>query len=229
MPTKLQLCQQLHQELKLAGTLTTTIGTIGQLDRLCNAVVKADQFIQGIYTDWEFLWREWEQVLIVSTGDYTPPSGIGSFDESSFWIDAGTEDAYPLGFMPYKTWRDDLRHAYTEDDEPSHVVLKPNGTVVFVPSPDSVSAGSTVTADYWLAPVLLSSDAQVSLIPEQFHDAIIAMGKYYYGEYTFNLGLQNSAKEQFAPILKQLESHSGPGKSDDNKSDPSIPMVTVVQ
>lgn len=144
MPTKLQLCQQLHQELKIAGTLSTTVGLTGQLDRLCNAIVKADRFIQGIYTDWKFLWREWENVLVVNTGDYAAPSGIGSFDESSFWVEAGADDAYPLQYMAYKLWRDELRHSYTEADEPAYVVLKPNGTVTFVPSPDSTSAGDTV-------------------------------------------------------------------------------------
>ena len=229
MPTKLELCQQLHQELKIAGTLSTTVGNIGQLDRLCNAIVKADRYIQLLYTDWKFLWREWENTLVENLGNYSAPSGIGAFDEASFWVNAGTSDAYPLEYVYFKRWRDELRHNYTEADEPFCVVLRPNNSVVFVPTPDSNSSGNIVTADYWLAPVGLADDSQMSLIPEQFHDAIVAMGKYYYGEYLQNRALQNSAMEQYLPIIKKLEAHSLPGRSDDNKSESSLHKVTRVE
>lgn len=230
MPTKLELCQQLHQELKIAGSLSTTVGNIGQLDRLCNSIIKADRFIQLLYTDWKFLWREWENTLVADIGSYSGPTGIGSFDEASFWVGAGTQEAYQIEYYSYKQWRDELRHSYTETgDEPFYVVLKPNNSVVFTPTPNSTAAGKTVTADYWLAPVLLSDDSQVSLIPEQFHDAIVAMGKYYYGEYLQNSGLQGSAIEQFTPVIKKLEAHSLPGRLDDNKSDPSFQKTIVVE
>lgn len=229
MPTKLELCKQLHQELKIAGTLSTTIGHTGQLDRLCNSIIKADRFIQLLYTDWKFLWREWENTLVSDMGCYSPPSGIGSFDEGSFWVNAGTSDAYQLTYVDYKRWRDELRHSYADNDEPSFVVLKPNNSVCFTPAPDSSAAESIVYADYWLAPVNLKDDAQVSLIPEQFHDAIVEMGKYYYGEYLQNRALQNSAMEKYLPIIKKLEAHSLPGRFDDNKSEASLPKVMVVE
>jgi hypothetical protein len=230
MPTKLELCKQLHQELKIAGTLSTTVGNIGQLDRLCNAIIKADRFIQFLYTDWEFLWREWENTLVEDIGSYTAPAGIGAFDENSFWIDAGTTDAYKITYADYKMWRDKLRHLYTATaDEPDFVVIKPDNKVVFVPTPNSVCAGKVVTADYWLAPVDLVDDGQISLIPEQFHDAIVAMGKYYYGEYMQNSELQNSAIQQYSPILKKLEAHSLPGRFDDNKNQASFPLTITVE
>ena len=229
MSTKLELCKQLHQELKIAGTLSTTIGHVGQLDRLCNAIIKADLFIQLLYTDWKFLWREWENTLVEDIGSYTAPSGIGAFDEASFWVNAGSTDAYRLEYADYKKWRDDLRHTYTESGEPYYIVLKPNGSVMFTPTPDSTAAGKIVTADYWLAPVELKDDNQISLIPEQFHDAIVAMGKYYYGEYTQNSELQNSAMSQYLPVMKKLEAHSLPGRFDENKSEPSFPRDIVVE
>jgi hypothetical protein len=230
MPTKIELCQQLHQELKIAGTLSTTVGNIGQLDRLCNAIVKADRFIQMLYTDWKFLWREWENTLVEDKSSYSPPQGIGAFDENSFWLDAGTEEAYKINYADYKRWRDELRHIYTESDsEPFYVVIKPNNSVIFTPTPNSVAAGKVVTADYWLAPVELKDDGQISLIPEQFHDAIVAMGKYYYGEYTQNSELQYSALQQYTPILKKLEAHSLPGRFDDNKNESSFPKTIVVE
>lgn len=229
MPTKLQLCKQLHQELKIAGTLTTTIGQIGQLDRLCNAIIKADRFIQLLYTNWRFRWREWENTLVEGMGVYTGPDGLSSFDEVSFWVNAGTSEAYRLEYKDYKEWRDELRHNYTETGSPAYVVIKPNNSIVFVPTPNDEAAGDVVTADYWLTHVQLTDDKQVSIIPEDFHDAIVAMGKYFYGEYTQNAELQNSAMQQYTPVMKSLEAHSLPGKHDDNKSEASFEMISRVE
>ena len=226
MPTFLQLCEQLREEVGVQGTTSTTANQTGMHLRLINYIIKADKKIQRRKTNWKFLWNEWSQSITAETGsEINPPAGLGMFDETSFWLDAGTDDAVQLQYVDHKEWRDFYRHQFSETDPPAYVAIKPNGKLAILPAPD---AAYTLTADYWRTPVPLVSQNQVSLIPEQFHDIIVAQAKIYFAERAHDTGLYQSAYVEHEDAYRELKAHQLPGAEDDNKSQSSISHVIEI-
>jgi hypothetical protein len=225
MSTFLQLCEQFREEVGVAGTISTTVGQVGMHRRLINYIKKANRKIQSRKTNWKFLWEEWSRTITDSeTAEFTPPDGLRQFDETSFWLDAGTADAIQLKYIDYKAWRDVYRHQYDVDtfDQPVFVAIKPNGKVAVLPGPSTDYVGSIITADYWKTPVELTDNGQPPLIPAQFHDIIVAQAKIYFAEKFHDTGLYNSAFIEHEDWYRDLKSHSLPGNEDDNKSQSSI-------
>lgn len=221
--TFLELCEKLREECGIAGTIATVTGQTGMHQRLIGYIQKANREIQSRKANWKFLWVEWTQVLSgVSGGELNPPDGLGMFDQTSFWVDAGTANAFPLEYVDHKEWRDSLRHQSTDLDQPAFVTIKPNGKVGIMPSPSTEYTTSILTADYWRSPVDLVSNGQSSLIPIQFHQIIVELAKMYWSEYAHDTGRYNAAFVSHDILYKALRSHSLPGNEDDGKSQASI-------
>lgn len=228
MPTFLELCQQFHQEIGAAGTISTVTSQTGMLKRYVDWIVKADQKIQSRKINWKFLWNEWELTLVENISEYSPPDGLKMFDEKSFWKGAGTSDAVKVNFIKHKLWRDSYRHSFIDADEVLNLTLLPNGKIKTIPAPDSTEAGSVITADYWRSPVKLVSNGQYSVIPEEFHDLIISQAKVYHAEYRHDSGAFNAASIEHETRYRDLKAHSLPGNEDENKSESSSMMMIEV-
>jgi len=196
------------------------------LKRTVDSISKANRSIQRRKTNWKFLWNSWELTTVAGTSIYAGPTGLGSFDETSFWKGVGTTDAQKVTFIKYKDFREVHRQAYITSDEVQFITLQPDGRVKLLPTP--VSSGEIITGEYWRKPVDLTSDAQISLIPEQFHDIIIARAKVYMAEMKSNNGWYQAGMVEFDDIYAQLKAHSLPGYEDDNKSESSISRVIEV-
>ena len=228
MATFLELCQQVHEECGIGGSISTVVGQTGMLRRVINWVAKADVKIQSRKSNWKFLWSEWEVELLDGYGEYFPPDNVSMFDENSFWKDVGTDDAIHMKFVKYNEYRDGLRQQYTESDESEYVVLKPNGKLLFVPTPNADDASKYVSAEYWKSPVKLVSNDQVSVIPVQFHDLIVSQAKVYHAEYRHDTGAYNAAYIEHETRYPDLKAHSLPGQEDQNKSESTQPMTITV-
>jgi len=224
--TFLEMCELLREECGIAGTIVTVSGQTGMHKRLIGYIQKANRKIQSRKANWKFLWAEWLQVL--TGGELNPPDGLGMFDQTSFWVDAGTDDAFPLEYVDYKKWRDYLRHQQNEPGQPIYVTIKPNGKVVISPSPNSDYTAKNLTADYWRSPIELVSNSQISPIPLAFHQAIVAQAKVYWAEYSHDTGRYNSASLEHEQLYAELKAHSLPGNEDDGKSESSISHVIEV-
>lgn len=229
MSTFLELCEKLREECGIAGTISSVTGQTGMHARLIGYIQKANRKIQSRKANWKFLWNEWTPLLsTVVSGELTPPDGLAMFDQTSFWVGAGTEDAFPLKYLDYRVWRDTVRRQYIDADQPTFVTIKPNGKVGISPSPSSDYTSLTLTAEYWKRPVELVSDGQVSVIPVQFHSIIVALAKMYWAEYTHDTGRYDAAFVEHEDLYRDLKAHSLPGMEDDGKSESSIPMVIEV-
>ena len=227
MSTFLELCTRLHQDLRVGGSLASVVGQTGMLKRVVDSISKANRKIQRRKTNWKFLWSEWELTLTTDS-EYSPPDGLGSFDETSFWIDVGTDDVRMIQYVDYKEYRDVYRTMLTDTDEIEIVTIKPNGRHGVSPSPNTDSVGKIITCDYWRSPVELTANNQISQIPPQFHDAIIAQAKMYFADIQHDTGWYNSSFAEHEMIYAELKAHSLPGKEDDRKSESSINRVIEV-
>lgn len=224
MSTFLQLCEQFREEIGVQGTISTVVNQTGMHARLINYIKKANRKIQRRKANWKFLWNEWSTALSAGVdGELTAPDGLSMFDQTSFWLDDN-----PLTYVDHKVWRDLYRHNYTDADEPLFVTIKPNGKVLVIPEPSADFLASTLTADYWRKPVELVSDSQVSLIPEEFHDVIVAQAKVYFAEKSHDTGLYQSAFAEHEEHYRELKAAQLPGNEDDAKSQASILNVIEI-
>lgn len=228
MPTFLELCQQMHSDCKVGGTIASVTGQTGMLLRVVNDIKKANRKIQRRKSNWKFLWAQ-KELTLVNQSVYTPPDNLSLLDEQSFWAKAGTSDARHIKYVDWKTWRDVYQHQFTEEDEVAFVTVRPDGNLAVLPHPDTTDQGTVITFDYWKSPVDLSANSQVSVIPEQFHDAIITQAKQYFFERMHNTGRFNAAYSEHELIYAELKAHSLPGQEEERKSEASNPMVITVE
>jgi hypothetical protein len=188
----------------------------GQLRNIVKWVADADEQIQTIYSDWDFLWSQFTINTISGVSIYTAPSNLASWDDESFFLDYDTGSHCKLSKMVYKEWRSGLRQGVNTNDRPSLVVVLPNKNLLLVKTPDSVY---NLTADYWKSPLRLSANTEVSLIPTSFERAIISRAKMFVFDDTGDREQYAAAATEFQVILQMLEAHSLPARSHATKTD----------
>lgn len=181
MSTFLELCQDLARECGMPATMpSTTTGQTGEALRFVEWIQRANLDIQGMYSNWKFLWTEHSFSTVSGTRDYTSsapsgqttPSDLGEWDRKRFYI--GTD---PLTCYEYEEW--DVEQ--TASGKPWAVIVMPNNDLRLYPNPDAVYS---ITADYYKTPQSLSGNSDTGTIPAKFHDLIVyfAITKYAYFE-----------------------------------------------
>ena len=229
MATFLELCQQLHREVGVAGSITQVTGQTGHLLRLVEYIKKANRKIQLRKGNWNFLWGQWDLTTVASTSTYSGPDSLGSFDESSFWYQSGSSDAQKMGFIEYREYRDAYKNVYLDSGMPQFVTIRPDGKVLLIPTPSSTYASKTISADYWKSYVDITANGSLSPIPSQFHDIIVAQAKVYWAEKVHDNGLYQAAIIEHEDLYTALKAHSLPGKQDENRSESSLSRVITVE
>ena len=227
MPTYVELCEALRSRTGVQGVVSTTVDLSGRLLQLANFVKQADQDIQRMYVNWKFLWADWSQTLTADS-TYLPPVGMGMFDIDSFWMDAETVDAVKIEYIDWNKYREEYREANIDAGFPWFVTIRPEGKIQVVPSPDTDSVGSVLSGEYWRRPVPLVSDDQVSIIPEQFHEAIIRKAEMMFFEFVGNTGRFTTSGYAFAQAMKELKSQQLPGNEEEGKSRASSQVISIL-
>lgn len=227
MPTFLELCQTVHEEVGESGTITAVASATGNLLKIVNEVIKANRKIQLRKGNWGFLWTEETITTVADQEEYSAPTGLDSYDEASFWIHAGTINAYPLVFKAYKEYRDVYKNQYLDSGNVAIVTEKPNRKLGVIPAHDT--SGDTISLDGWMTPVDLVADADVSLIPEQFHGLIVSQAKQYFAARKGDNGMFDTEVFKHETEYRDLKAHSLPGNKDDNRSESTTDLITVVE
>lgn len=207
MSTYLQLVQQLHEECGAAGVAPATLtGQTGENLRLINWVKSADRYVQQLWHVWKFLRAEFSDTTVISQRDNTTggtPADLQHWDEESFKIlRPGATVPDPLEVYEYNNVRGEIFDTSIEDI-PWRVIIMPDNSLRFDPVPD---AAYTITADYYKVPVDLAVDADVSAIPEMFHQVIIGRALMLYGNYENAPEIKEQGQEIYTEALGRLES-----------------------
>lgn len=218
--TFLELCQTVRYELGLSGEgPATVIGQTGQTKQLVGFVQAADTLIQTLYSDWKFLWKEWEQNTTASVEVYSSPADLGMWDMESLYLDWGTEDSLKLHVNNNK---EDLMYSGTRDQGvPTKITFLPDYNIKLNPIPDDVY---TITGSYYRVPTQLTANTDVSAIPEQFHRIIIARAKMLYAEAEEVFNMMQSYSIEYIQMLQKLEAHSLEGQSLHSFGQP-VPLI----
>jgi len=164
MATFLDICVTTMREGGMTGEIVSVVGQSGIQRVVVEAVASADYSIQGKFHNWKFLWKEWSQTLSIATKDYAPPTDIGQFIVSA----AATKiNGNQIQIAEYERVR--VLASATTTGTPSVMVIMPTGTVRLIPIP---VAADVLTAEYYRAPLRMTANTDISLIPVKHHRAI---------------------------------------------------------
>lgn len=208
----LQLCQRLRAEAGIAGSgPATTISQIGELGRIVEWVLSADEDIQNTYANWKFLQTSFTFPTIDTTQSYAP--GDVSLSDLAIWkydraddltIYSSITDEQHLIYIPW----DDFQGAYmfgatrTQTGRPTIVTIKPDNSMYLWTIPDDVY---TVTGEYFKKAQAMTVDASEPIIPSQFHMIIVWRGLMMYGAFSGAPDLYAHGQAEYRNLLRKLE------------------------
>lgn len=200
MSTYIELVQDLHREVGAAGVApATVVGQTGENQRLVRWIREADYYVQTLWHNWKFLNdMSFSMATVADTQDMSKPATLNMWDECTFRID-GDE----IEVVEYR----DVKHEVFDlvsRDQPSRIIILPNNNLRFDPIPDQAY---TITADHFVKPTKLAADADISAIPEEFHESVIVgRGMVLYGNFENAAEIKDQGLELYSEFLGRLES-----------------------
>ena len=228
MSTFLVLCQDMARDVGIPGTgpsTTTTTDLSEEETSVVRYINQADQDIQSRWFDWDFLWSEADITAI--SGTSTLSSGntgfpgtstigpLGNWKLDSIVWDKTSESYQILEYQEWNSYREMYKYGTIDSDVPEVFSEKPNGDLDLYPTPN---AATTVSAEYWRTPVVMSTilagettaNSNTSAIPARFHQIIIARAKLYYAENEDAPEIMSGSLVEFEDLLNSLEADQLP-------------------
>lgn len=209
MSTYLQLVQQLHRDVGAAGTEPAGVtGLTGEAKRLAEWVKQADNYVQCKWVNWKFLRNTYSQGTAASVATLSKPATLKYWDFKTFKIVLpGETDKNPLDVVEY----DKIKHTILDVTEgvPGRAIVMPDNSLMFEPIPDDVY---TIEADYYDKPTLLAANADVSLIPEEYHQVIIGRAMILYANFENAPEIKDQGEEIYVEQLALLENDQLPNQ-----------------
>jgi hypothetical protein len=210
MSTYLVLCQDMARDVGIPGTGPSAVDAT-TLSEEENSVVRyiaqADQDIQSRWFDWDFLWSEASLSASSGTSTLSSPSDLSNWKLDSLVWDKASEDYQVLEYVQWNEYRDSFKYGTIDSDIPEVFSVKPDNVLDLYPTPNSAT---TVSAEYWSTPTVLSSDGDISAIPPRFHKIIIARAKMYYAENEDAPEIMAGSLAEFEDLLDKLEADQLP-------------------
>lgn len=220
MSSFLELCQLFQRKTGITGSEMTAVTNQTGLDsKIVNWISDADNEIQNIWQDWNFLRVDGKVITINSgqdgTGDEYSLSALGitdlvRWDFDNFYINPGAANYAELTKIPHKEWlKSAARLGVKVSAEPTQIVFRPDKSLVFVDKPD---AEYTVWGSYFKFITKMSANSDTSNIPTVFENIIIYKAQMFYAQYYEDDDLYNEARMNYDAELVKLESAELPGQ-----------------
>lgn len=200
----LELCQTTRMECGIQGSNqpVTVTGQSGILKRIVNWVKDADLYIQRIHPDWDFLWREYSIDTVQGSITVPMPDDFGIWDVESFAYNRGKDTGSSLAVMDFREWR--KNQSNKENTRPTRIAILPNQSLSLEFPADGIY---TIYANYWKAPVSLTTNTDTPLYPLAYHRAIIAKAKMFFFEDIESINNFQLAEKELNEIITNLESN----------------------
>jgi hypothetical protein len=198
--TYLELVQRLQSESGAGGNpIQSLTGLRGTSARLVTWVREADLLLQHRWTDWKFLFAVSEAIVTADGArDYAGNADLNQWVRDSLRI-----NGQPLELREYNS-------ALVDDGakgEPVMAYMLPNRQLRLYPTPD---AAYTITGEYYRRPVPMSGAAAQSIIPLQFHEAIVWQGLWLYANFENAQESKVQAQEMLSQYLVTMEAQELP-------------------
>lgn len=232
MSTFLELVQELVTELGIGGANQgatvpdTVLEQTGQLWNAVNWIKKANNNINVMWSDWQYLAVEYSETLTV--GDSVPPAHSGvevvkRWDRGSFWLSRDTTSAAPLTFMFWEDFRRDVLPgpAASSNSKPSLITQKRDNTLLLNVLPDEAYQ---IDAEFYKRPAMLATDDDVPEMPEEFHRMIVCEAAVKYGNKEAAPEVISGMEAEYDYLLDKLEGDQLIGREYDTQYSQDIPV-----
>jgi len=215
MSTFLELVQDLHAEVGAAGVApTTVVNQTGEAKRLVNWIKRADQQVKRLYENWKFLRAEYSQATTATVNTLAKPAALKFWDVSSEkntfkCLYNGDTDKSLIDVVEFDDVKDEILD--TDSGPPDRIIIMPDNSLLIEPTPD---AAHTIYADYYVTAesTILANNSDVSVIPEEFHDVILARAMIFYANYENAPEIKTQGTELYTEVLARLENSQLPNK-----------------
>jgi hypothetical protein len=214
MTTFLKGVNRLRSEVGNSGSdLTTVVGVVGDQLRLVRWYNAAYMDVLNTHTDWFFLRQSFTFAtnIITNQNSYTPAqcntTNFGNWKKDSLRIYTTSLGYGNEMILPFATY-DEFRNLYlygaarTNYMRPSLFSIDPQKNLVLGGAPDLV--GYTVNGEYYQAPTELVNDADVPLLPTQYHDAIFYKAMTHYAGYENAAEVNARGSKEYANLMARI-------------------------
>ena len=220
--TFLQLVNRVKQECGIAGApLVTITGANNELTRIAAWVSTSWEDIQNSRSDWDFMrgsvslnTTAGKQTYTVGTLLDIPLTDFKKWRNESFRMyraSAGVCDEIMLThFASYTDFRDYylLGSRRLVQTRPTSIVIAPHRSLILGDIPEDVY---TVTGEYFKKSQVLTLDADVPSMPEDYHMMIVYKTMQRYGLYEVAEEQIQAGKEGYAQLYNRLDAEYAPG------------------
>ena len=227
--TFLELCQAYRAELGIPGNgPVTVVNQIGELARVVLDIQDADQAIKQQWQDWKFLWDTHTTKTIggVAWLESLKPAELGTWDTNACWLDKTTNNPIQLEYIDYAEWRNDQATGEPFTADPYQFTVLPNGEIRLFPQANGVF---DFTGEYWKRSTRLSSNGEVSIVPEEFHRIIIVRAKMIYAEREDAPEIMAGSAAEYHNLITNLEARYLDGQGDGRQARVVRPRVMVAE
>jgi len=232
MSTFLELTQQLVTELGIGGANqgatvpTDTTTQVGQMWNAVNWIRQAENNLNLLHTDWQFLSATYFEALIV--GSRVAPAHVGSdtpkmWDRRSFWLERNNANAAPLTWMDWEQFRSDIFAGATPSNSKPSIITQDRQGILYLDVP--ADSAYDLRAEFYRVPLLLTTDAQVPHMPAEYHRLIVCEAAIKYGNKEAALEVINGMEAEYEFLLDKLEGDQLIGHEYDNQHSQDLPLV----
>lgn len=231
----LELVQELTEELGIggadsgSGVPSTVLAQVGPLGRAVRWIRQANNHINLMWRDWNFLSTDYSEAMTIGSRDWTVHSGtetVRQWDRGSFWLNRTTNDATSLQYLDWTVFRrtKDLG-AHSVNQTPKWFSIKPDNTVVVDSPPEQAYTG---TAEFWKRGVLLDANDDVPDMPEEYHRLVVVTAGIMYGNKEGAPEIIAGMSSEYAVLVHELQSDQAPGFESDTMSAGDVPLEVII-
>lgn len=194
---------------------TTVVGQTGNSLRLVNWINAAWMDIQMAHQDWNWMRTSLTPFATVNgQATYSPTAAPLSLTDFGSWVRdsfrvydtvAGVSNETFLDYIPYEDWRNTylkgaMRSTYSR---PRVVTVTPDNSLAFG---HIAASGYSIVGDYYKLPTQMAADADVPILPVQYHMAIVYRAMMFYGMFYAAGEVYQRGETEFTKMMMRLRS-----------------------
>lgn len=190
---------------------TTTISQTDESLRLVSWTNTAWMDIQSAHRDWQWMRKSASFITVAGQVSYSPTTDIlltdfGMWSRDTFRnyvTSVGTNSEIFMNYLDYEEFRNRYLYGALRNtrSRPVEMTITPDKSIAVGPVPID---GYTVTGDYFSVPSEMALDADIPVLPSQFHMAIVYKAMMFYGGFEAATEVYQRGNEEFLKIMRRL-------------------------